>query len=64
MGMRPAWETEKPFFALLFFPALGLELERARSSSVLVKQLATEWAWISWPVVSDAFGLESALVLL
>jgi hypothetical protein len=47
------------------FLALGLEMESARPSSVLVKQLATEWAWISWLLaVSDVFGRESALVLL
>jgi hypothetical protein len=63
LEMRLAWETEKFFFVLLFFPALDLEMGWARSSSVFVKQLATEWTWISWPTVSDVFGLESALVL-
>ena len=44
-----AWETERFFFVLLLFLALGLE---------------TEWAWISWQAVSDVFVRESALVLL
>jgi hypothetical protein len=61
--MRLAWETERFFFVLLFFPALGLEMGLAKSSSVLVKQSATEWAWISWLNLSDVFGLESVLVL-
>ena len=60
-GTRLAWETERPFFVLLFFPTLDLEMGWARSSSVLVKQLATEWAWIFWRTVSDVFGPESVL---
>jgi hypothetical protein len=39
-------------------------MEWARSSSVLVKRLATEWEWTSWLAVSDVFAPESALVLL
>jgi hypothetical protein len=38
--------------------------EWERFFSVLVKQLAKEWAWIFWPAVSDVFALESALALL
>jgi hypothetical protein len=58
------WEWERFFSVLLLFPALGLEMEWARSSSVLVRQLAKEWAWIFWLAVSDVFALESALALL
>ena len=64
LEMRLAWETEKLFFVLLLFSASGLEMESATSSSVLVKSLATESAWIYWPAFSDVFGRESALVLL
>jgi hypothetical protein len=39
-------------------------MEGATSSSVLVTQLAKEWAWISWLTVSGIFALESALALL
>jgi len=38
-------------------------MEWARTSSVLVKQLATGWTWISRLAVSDVFALELALVL-
>jgi hypothetical protein len=39
-------------------------MEWARSSSVLVKQLATDWAWIFRLDVSDVFALAWASVLL
>jgi hypothetical protein len=57
-----AWE--KPFFVLSLSQALGWETQSARSSSVLVKQLATEWVWISWLTSSEVFAWASALVLL
>jgi hypothetical protein len=57
-----AWETF--FFVLILSPALGWAMEWARSSSVLVKQLATDWAWVFPLDVSDVFALASASVLL
>lgn len=64
LEIRLAWERERSFFVLILFSASGFEMEWGRSSSVLVKQLATEWALALWLDVSDVFALASALVLL
>ncbi len=60
--MYPGWERETFFCAFVLFPALGWEMESAKSFFVSVKDWAKDWARISWLGVSDVFASEWVLV--
>jgi len=62
--IRLAWGQATFSCVSVLFLASALEMEWAKFSSVLLRQLAMEWVWISWLAASDVFAWESALVLL
>jgi hypothetical protein len=62
MEMHLGQEWEILFCVFVLFPVSDSEMESAKSSSVLAKRSAMDWAWISWLNVSDVFAVASALV--
>lgn len=60
METHLGWKWEIFFCVFVLFPVSDSETESAKSSCVLAKRSAMDWAWISWLNVSDVLALASA----